>query len=132
METKCPICGAALENQKCGYCGYAEKIPTQTTADINNTSYQSESIQKQPSAMNNPISNNTNITSQISRKSKVAALLLCIFLGFLGAHRFYVGKTGMGILYFLTVGLFGVGWIVDIILIATGSFRDKFDLPLRE
>lgn len=50
-------------------------------------------------------------------KSQVVALLLCIFLGLLGIHRFYLGYTGMGILYLLTVGLFGIGWIIDLILL---------------
>ena len=59
------------------------------------------------------------------QKSKVVALLLCIFLGGLGIHRFYVGKIGTGILWFFTGGLFGIGTIVDIIMIAVGSFKDK-------
>lgn len=52
-------------------------------------------------------------------------LLLTIFLGFFGVHRFVVGKVGTGILYVFTYGLFFVGWIVDIISVATGSFTDK-------
>ena len=62
----------------------------------------------------------------------MVALLLCIFLGGIGAHRFYVGKIGTGILYLLTGGLFGSGWVIDIILIVAGSFKDQFDLPLRQ
>ncbi len=62
----------------------------------------------------------------------MVALLLCIFLGEIGAHRFYVGKIGTGILYLLTCGLFGIGWVIDIILIVAGSFKDQFDLPLRQ
>ena len=58
-------------------------------------------------------------------KSKVVALLLCIFLGGLGIHRFYVGKVGTGILYLFTGGLFGIGTLVDIIKIAIGKFTDK-------
>jgi TM2 domain-containing membrane protein YozV len=64
-------------------------------------------------------SNNT------SDKNWVAALLLCIFLGGLGIHRFYVGKVGTGILMLLTGGVFGILWIIDIIMIAVGSFTDK-------
>lgn len=59
-----------------------------------------------------------------SLKSKTVTLLLCIFLGALGIHRFYVGKTGSGILYLLTGGLFGIGWIIDIIKLIFGTFTD--------
>lgn len=50
-------------------------------------------------------------------KSQIVAFLLCFFLGLLGIHRFYLGYTGMGILYLLTAGLFGIGWLIDIILL---------------
>ena len=60
-----------------------------------------------------------------SPKSRAAALLLCFFLGVFGVHRFYVGKIGTGILYFLTVGCFGIGWLIDMVTIACGVFRDS-------
>jgi len=60
-----------------------------------------------------------------SDKNKITALLLCIFLGGLGIHRFYVGKIGTGIVWLLTGGVFGIGWIVDIVLIAVDKFKDK-------
>ncbi len=52
-------------------------------------------------------------------------LLLCVFLGPLGIHRFYVGKIGTGLLMLLTLGGFGIWVVVDLILIVTGNFRDK-------
>ena len=50
---------------------------------------------------------------------KWVAFVLCLLLGYLGVHKFYEGKAGMGILYLFTAGLFGIGWIVDIISILT-------------
>lgn len=47
-------------------------------------------------------------------KSKTTAYLLWFFLGVLGIHKFYLGKTGMGILYLLTGGLCGIGLLVDL------------------
>lgn len=60
-----------------------------------------------------------------SSKSRLAALLLCFFFGVFGIHRFYVGKIGTGVLYFLTLGGFGIGWLIDMITIACGVFRDS-------
>lgn len=60
-----------------------------------------------------------------SSKSRLVALLLAIFLGYLGIHRFYVGKVGTGLLWLFTMGFGGIGVVVDIILIIVGSFTDK-------
>ena len=61
-----------------------------------------------------------------SDKSRLGALLFCLLLGVFGAHRFYVGKIGTGMLTIVTIGgAFGIWPLVDLILIIIGSFRDK-------
>jgi len=56
-------------------------------------------------------------------KSKAIACLLSLFLGGLGIDRFYLGYMGMGILKFLTIGLFGILWVIDFIRIITGHLK---------
>ena len=61
--------------------------------------------------------------------SKTAAVLITFFLGGLGVHRFMAGKTGTGIIWLLTGGCFGIGWIVDFVKVVTGSFTKKDGFP---
>lgn len=49
--------------------------------------------------------------------NKWISFFLCLFFGYLGAHKFYERKTGIGFLYLFTLGIFGLGWIIDIVLI---------------
>ncbi|MDR2797633.1 MAG: TM2 domain-containing protein [Treponema sp.] len=58
-------------------------------------------------------------------KNWLTALLLCLFLGVIGVHRFYVGKIGTGILQLLTLGGFGIWVLIDLITICCGKFTDK-------
>lgn len=58
-------------------------------------------------------------------KSKVVALILSIFLGELGIDRFYLGYIGTGILKVITCGGFGIWWLIDLIMIATGKLKPK-------
>ena len=71
-------------------------------------------------------------TTMTSDKSKKKALKLCCFDGFLGLHYFYVGRIGKGLLYLCTFGICGIGWILDIINVALGNFRDNVKAPLRK
>ena len=48
-------------------------------------------------------------------KNKWIAFFLCLFLGLYGAHKYYEGKIGMGLLYTFTAGLLGYGWLFDVI-----------------
>ena len=66
-----------------------------------------------------------------SEKGFVATLVLCILLGWLGVHRFYVGKTGTGILMLLTLGGLGIWQLVDLIVIAVQKFKDSKGLLIK-
>ena len=68
---------------------------------------------------------------QKSPKGFVPALILCILLGGLGVHRFYVGKVVTGILMILTLGGLGIWTLIDLIRIAVGSFKDSNGLPIK-
>lgn len=57
---------------------------------------------------------------------------IMFFLREFGIHRFYVGKTGTGILYLFTFGLFGIGALVDFFMILFDNFRDINGLPLKK
>lgn len=66
----------------------------------------------------------------LPRRSATTALLLSIFLGGLGADRFYLGYIGTGFLKLITFGGLGVWALIDLILIATGKMKDASGYPL--
>ncbi len=82
-----------------------------------------------------PIGPTEAASGPVSPCKRTTALLLALvsfipFVPVAGLHRFYVGKIGTGILWLFTWGMFGIGTLVDIILIAVGQFKDRDDLPL--
>lgn len=94
----CTACGRQVEELK--------KSDSQPQIVINNENH----------SVNSNVNTNNNNNGKGGRaRNKWVALCLCIFLGFFGAHKFYEGKAGMGILYLFTGGLCGIGVIIDLI-----------------
>lgn len=60
----------------------------------------------------------------VSEKDWVVTLVFAVVLGFLGIDRFYAGSIGLGVLKLLTSGGLGLWWLIDIILLATGNYKD--------
>jgi TM2 domain-containing membrane protein YozV len=58
-------------------------------------------------------------------KSQIVALLLVIFVGALGIHRFYLGYTWQGVVQLLTLGGLGIWTLIDLVRIITGSLKPK-------
>ena len=137
----CPCCGAPLEGNVCQYCGYRAETPqnAQSAAGVDQRNSQVivNNIIQTPAAPAAPVPPVYTppaapvYAPPVSPKSRTAALIICLFLGWLGIHRFYVGKIGTGILYLFTGGIFGFGWLIDLILIIIGSFKDQQGLPLK-
>ncbi len=72
-----------------------------------------------------------NMSDPKSVKNYAVTLLLTIFFGYLGFHRFYAGKVGTGTWFLFTGGLLLIGWIVDIFTVAFGNFTDKTNSFIR-
>jgi len=61
----------------------------------------------------------------MSEKKILPVFLLCLFLGPLGVHRFFVGKIGTGVIMLVTFGGLGIWALIDLVMIIIGSFTDK-------
>lgn len=82
-----------------------------------------------PKAAQQPAINIVNTNGYVPKK-KWVAFFLCLFFGYFGVHRFYVHKTGTGIIWLFTFGLGGIGWLVDLVMILVGAFNDNMGQPL--
>lgn len=104
---KCESCGAKRyektdDGYKCEYCGNVQEVITTSKPEV-----------KEPESNNN----NKTQTVQLDAKQKsiLVRLLICIFAGYFGVHKFFEGKIFVGIIYAITGGLFGVGVFIDVI-----------------
>lgn len=113
----------AVNTKYCKFCG--EKIALDAVI-CTKCGRQVENIgsgSSQPNIVINNANANTNVNQNAvgmgfgKYVNKWVAFFLCLFLGYFGAHKFYEGKIGMGILYIFTLGIFGIGWLIDIIII---------------
>ena len=102
----CKYCGGKIHEDAvlCSHCGRQVeelKKAEQPSIVINNS--------------NQNVNSNTNVAGMYGGrlKNKWISFFLCLFLGAFGAHKFYEGRVGMGILYLFTGGLFGIGWCVN-------------------
>lgn len=73
-----------------------------------------------------------NYMTITSDKSKKTALILCAIGGVFGLHDFYLGKIGKGLIKMFTGNFFAMGWILDLIKIASGAYKDNANAPLRK
>lgn len=60
----------------------------------------------------------------VSKRKRIPAILLCLFFGLFGTHRFYVGKVGTGMLQMLTLGGLGLWVLFDLLMLLLGKFCD--------
>lgn len=125
----CPNCGEPAPKKRfCPKCGAEIADPKQTACDqcgayVPPMEEEPKPKEDAPAAQPTIVihNDNTNVSTVTvaggKPKNKWVAFLLCLFLGFLGAHKFYEGKIGMGVLYLFTFDLLGIGWLVDIVLL---------------
>ena len=115
---KCPGCGTPVNQDEsfCNNCGAF--IPS----DENGKKTQNENSQE---PHRDQSARGYNPREIFSSKSRTAALLWCIFLGLFGAHKFYLGKFWVGVVYIFTYGLFGIGWLIDLTVLIAGNPLDQ-------
>jgi len=129
----CAYCKTHIlnRNQKCPNCGSTAFRTDDEPARAPDMVYTPPQPEVRTVYVEKPVVQTVYVErTPASQKSWVAALILCLLFGVWGFHRFYVGKVGSGILFLLTLGWCGIGWLVDVITILSGSFRDAYGLPL--
>lgn len=125
----CSSCGMEADRavsgevKYCSYCGGQIPFEARFCSKCGRETGSSAANVQQPIIINNNIVQNAQpvVVQHGKQKSKWLAFILCFFFGTFGVHRFYEGKVGTGILWLFTFGMFGIGWLVDLIIILTKS-----------
>ncbi len=134
--SKCPSCGANMIT-KCEYCGYELPVEINSRTFANQNMTNNPNIYANPNPYSNVVTHTTivnfntapdnvivrHVTHKPKKINRFALLLLCFLFGWCGVHYFVTRKIGMGILYLLTFGLFGFGWLIDILRILFGLYK---------
>lgn len=108
----CKFCGKLIHMDSviCTYCGRQVEI-----------------LKSEPNYVNQTTTViHTTIPANVRPLNRIVSLILCIVFGCLGVHRFYEGKVGTGFLWMFTGGVFGIGWLVDIIILACLKSNDYY------
>ena len=110
-------------------------VPLLLLLFVSSYSYASFPVKKQKESITtiqsieNDALNNYELASSAqgaaNNKSQLTALLLSIFVGWLGVHRYYLGYIWQGVVQTLTFGVFGIWTLIDLIRIATGDLQPK-------
>lgn len=149
--TKCPFCDSTSGTNYCTKCGSGTTssdtvcsvcaspltirpnigyIPSQPPIPSQNQSSGQQQYRPTPPPRQNNQSNgeqsydNMNGNQDDSKHDWLITLLLCIFLGYFGVHRFYTKNFVAGLIQFFTGGLCGIWWLIDLIMILTDSYTD--------
>lgn len=121
----CPHCGSPVKDTSKMFCMHCGESIDKECIVCPKCGKQVKNIAPHEKEKNIIINNNNNNASSASvsgrgnirQKNKWVALLLCFFFGVFGVHKFYEGKVILGILYIFTLGFFGIGCFIDLIII---------------
>ena len=110
-------------------------IPLLLLLFVSSFSYASFPVKKQKEtvttiqSIENDALNNYELASSAqgaaNNKSQTTALILSIIVGWIGVHRYYLGYIWQGVVQTLTLGVWGIWTLIDIIRIATGDLQPK-------
>lgn len=127
-ELKCENCGADLKvnnetkEVKCEYCHTKFKVDNgMLFDDMEQAGYEFEKgkLRAQKEHRDQQLKSlYGNLSSNDGEISPLVEFLITFFTGTFGVHKFMKGQIGMGLLYLFTMGIFGIGWLYDVIVAA--------------